>query len=159
MDYTLTEYMNDKYNNREDKDNLFGVGVTDAEFRQFIIDYLLGSDWYVVDPLSQAQVNEIALNDILNKYSKRYRTERKLWKKFEMFKERKEGLIFMRAYKCDICGGLYEVYEYGCRQYYLKTKDKDCDGVLQIHAKGSLLDICPDCRKAICDFINERVKD
>ena len=88
MDYTLTEYMNDKYNNREDKDNIFGVGVTDAEFRQFIIDYLLGSDWYVVDPLSQAQVNEIALNDILNKYSKKYRTERKLWKKFERFKER-----------------------------------------------------------------------
>lgn len=88
MDKTLTEYMNDKYNNREDKDNIFGVGVTDAEFRQFIIDYLLGSDWYVVDPLGQTQVNEIALNDILNKYSKRYRTERKLWMRFERFKER-----------------------------------------------------------------------
>lgn len=82
--------MNDKYNNREDKDNIFGVGVTDAEFRQFIIDYLLGSDWYVVDPLGQTQVNEIALYDILKKYSKRYRTERKLWKKIEKFKERKD---------------------------------------------------------------------
>ena len=51
MDKTLTEYMNDKYNNREDKDNIFGVGVTDVEFRHFIVDYLLGSDWYVVDPL------------------------------------------------------------------------------------------------------------
>ena len=78
MDKTLTEYMNDKYNNREDKDNIFGVGVTDAEFRDFIIDYLLGNDWYVVDPLGQTQVNEIALYDILNKYSKRYRMERKL---------------------------------------------------------------------------------
>ena len=83
MDKTLTEYMNDKYNNREDKDNIFGVGVTDAEFRHFIIDYLLGSDWYVVDPLGQTQVNEIALSDILNKYSKRYRTERKLWNKIK----------------------------------------------------------------------------
>ena len=83
MDRTLTEYMNDKYNNREDKDNIFGVGVTDAEFRDFIIDYLLGNDWYVADPLGQKQVNEIALNDILNKYSKRYRTERKLWNKIK----------------------------------------------------------------------------
>ena len=83
MDKTLTEYMNDKYNNREDKDNIFGVGVTDVEFRHFIIDYLLGSDWYVVDPLEQTQVNEIALYDILNKYSKRYRTERKLWDKIK----------------------------------------------------------------------------
>lgn len=90
MDRTLTEYMNDKYNNREDKDNIFGVGVTDAEFRQFIIDYLLGPDWYVVDPLGQTQVNEIALHDILNKYSKRYRMERKLWMKFVRFKERKD---------------------------------------------------------------------
>ena len=83
MDKTLTEYMNDKYNNREDKDNIFGVGVTDAEFRNFIIDYLLGNDWYVVDPLGQTQVNEIALHDILNKYSKRYRMERKLWNKIK----------------------------------------------------------------------------
>ena len=83
MDKTLTEYMNDKYNNREDKDNIFGVGVTDVEFRNFIIDYLLDNDWYVVDPLGQTQVNEIALYDILNKYSKRYRMERKLWNKIK----------------------------------------------------------------------------
>ena len=88
MDKTLTEYMNDKYNNREDKDNIFGVGVTDAEFRDFIIGYLLDSDWYVVDPLTQTQVNEIALYDILNKYSKRYRTEKKLWNKIKQLKER-----------------------------------------------------------------------
>lgn len=88
MGKTLTEYMNDKYNDREDKDNIFGVGVTDVEFRDFIIDYLLGSDWYVVDPLGQTQINEIALYDILNKYSKRYRTERKLWNKIKQLKER-----------------------------------------------------------------------
>lgn len=75
--------MNEKYNNREDKDNIFGVGVTDVEFRDFIIDYLLGSDWCVVDPLGQTQINEIALYDILNKYSKRYRMERKLWNKIK----------------------------------------------------------------------------
>ena len=72
---TLTEFMDKRYKNREDKDNIFGVGVSDAEFRKFIIDYLLGEDWYVVDPLGQTQVNEIALATILSKYSKRFKKE------------------------------------------------------------------------------------
>ena len=71
----LTEFMRKRYADREDKDNMFGVGVSDSEFRQFIIDYLLGEDWYVVDPLGQTQINEIALYEILEKYSKRYRKE------------------------------------------------------------------------------------
>lgn len=72
---TLTKFMDERYKNREDKDNMFGVGVSDTEFRSFIIDYLLGEDWYVVDPLGQQQINEIALYEILKKYSKRYRKE------------------------------------------------------------------------------------
>ena len=72
---TLTEFMDERYRNREDKDNIYGVGVSDAEFRAFIINYLLGEDWYVVDPLGQTQINEIALYEILKKYSKRYRKE------------------------------------------------------------------------------------
>ena len=72
---TLTEFMDERYKNREDKDNIFGVGISDAEFRRFIIDYLLGEDWYVVDPIGQTQINEIALYEILEKYSKRYRKE------------------------------------------------------------------------------------
>lgn len=72
---SLTEFMDERYKNREDKDNMFGVGVSDAEFRAFIIDYLLGEDWYVTDPLGQTQINEIALYEILKKYSKRYRKE------------------------------------------------------------------------------------
>lgn len=71
----LTEFMTERYKNREDKDNIFGVGVSDKEFRAFIINYLLGEDWCVVDPLGQTQVNEIALYEILEKYSKRYRKE------------------------------------------------------------------------------------
>ena len=74
---TLTEFMDERYKNREDKDNMFGVGVSDAEFRDFVIQYLLGEDWYVVDPLGQPQVNEIALYKILEKYSKKYRKEKK----------------------------------------------------------------------------------
>lgn len=75
MGMMITEYMKKKYDSREDKDNMFGVGITDAEFRQFAIDYLLGEDWYVVDPLGQTQINEIALEQILTKYSRRYKKE------------------------------------------------------------------------------------
>ena len=75
MEKTITEYMKDKYDNREDKDNIFGVGITDAEFRAFAIDYLLGEDWCVVDPLGKNQINEMALAAILSKYSKRFKKE------------------------------------------------------------------------------------
>ena len=75
MGMTINEYMKEKYANREDKDNIFGVGITDADFRKFAIDYLLGEDWYVVDSLGQTQVNEIALAEILSKYSKRFKKE------------------------------------------------------------------------------------
>ena len=78
---TLIEFMDKRYKNREDKDNIFVVGVSDAEFRAFIINYLLGEDWYVVDPLGQTQINEIALYEILEKCSRRYRKEIKRWKK------------------------------------------------------------------------------
>ncbi len=72
---TLTAFMDERYKNRKDKNNMFGVGVSDAEFRAFIIDYLLGENWHVVDPLGQTQVNEIALYEILEKHSKRFRKE------------------------------------------------------------------------------------
>ena len=72
---TLTEHMKEKYDNREDKGNIFGVGITDAEFVLFAIEYLLGENWYVVDPLGKNQINEIALYEILEKYSRRYKKE------------------------------------------------------------------------------------
>lgn len=72
----IINYMNYKYGIREDKDNIFPVGISDAEFRKFAIDYLLGEDWYVVDPLGQDQVNEIALFEILEKFSKRFKREK-----------------------------------------------------------------------------------
>lgn len=81
----ILDYMQEKYDNREDKDNIFGVGISDAEFRRFVIEYLLGEDWYVVDPLGRDQINEIALFEILEKYSKRFRREKK-----EFRREKKE---------------------------------------------------------------------
>ena len=51
--------------------------MSDTEFRHFIIQYLLPENWYVVDPIGQSQINEIAINEILTKYSKKFRQERK----------------------------------------------------------------------------------
>ena len=78
---TLSEFMDEKYKNRKDKDNIFGVGISDSEFRYFAIKYLLPDDWYVVDPIGRTQNNEIALHDILVKHSKKFRKERKKWNK------------------------------------------------------------------------------
>ena len=50
---TLTEFMDDRYKNRKDKDNIFCVGVSDAEFRDFCINYLLGEDWRVTDSIGR----------------------------------------------------------------------------------------------------------
>ena len=47
----------------------------------FLTDYLLGENWYVVDPISPKQVNTNRVHEILWKYSKRYRKEYKQYRK------------------------------------------------------------------------------
>lgn len=47
----------------------------------FLTDYLLGENWYVVDPLSPKQVNTNIVHEILLKYSKKYRKEWKQYRK------------------------------------------------------------------------------
>ena len=42
--------------------------ISDKQAMQELIDYILGKDWYVVDPLSQAQVNAIAVEEIKRKW-------------------------------------------------------------------------------------------
>ena len=74
-------YMHKKYQNREDKDNIYGVGIDDTTMISYLIDYLLGEDWMVTDPIGHNQINEIALHEILNKYSPKYRKEHKEWRK------------------------------------------------------------------------------
>ena len=48
------------------------LNVTDEmngqEAVNMLITYLLGPDWYVVDPLASCQVNAIAAEDIIRKY-------------------------------------------------------------------------------------------
>ena len=69
------DFIKEKESKREDKDNIYCTGITDKEFVNFIIEYLLGEDWYVADPLGHNQVNQIALEEILDKYSKKFRKE------------------------------------------------------------------------------------
>lgn len=38
---TISEFFKEKYSARKDKDNIYGVGMSDTEFRHFIIQYLL----------------------------------------------------------------------------------------------------------------------
>ena len=75
MTSNYTDFIKDKENKREDKDNIFCTGITDREFVYFAIRYLLGEDWYVSDPLGRKQINQVALEEILNKYCKGYRKE------------------------------------------------------------------------------------
>lgn len=63
------EYFKKKYDERDDKDNMFGTGMTDREFVNFIIKELLGDDWYITDPLAECQAVECAFLEILEKYS------------------------------------------------------------------------------------------
>ena len=75
------DFIKEKESKREDKDNIYCTGITDKEFVNFIIEYLLGEDWYVSDPLGHNQVNQIALEDILYIYSKKFRKELSRYKK------------------------------------------------------------------------------
>lgn len=49
-------------------------------------EYLLGEDWYVVNPISRNQINTEVVFEILMKHSKRFRKEWKLYKKIGKFK-------------------------------------------------------------------------
>ena len=80
-------FIKEKESKREDKDNLYCTGISDKEFIDFIITYLLGEGWYVVDSLGQDQVNQIALEDILCIYSKKFRKELSRYKKGDLTNE------------------------------------------------------------------------
>ncbi len=65
----------EKEKNRDDKDNIYCTGIGEREFINFSIKYLLGDNWYVADPLGYNQIIQVALEEILDKYSKEFRKE------------------------------------------------------------------------------------
>ena len=77
------DFVHNKQAQREDKDNIFCTGISDTEFVKFAIKYLLGDGWHVVDPLGYSQVTQLALEDILFKYSKQFNKEYKKTKEKE----------------------------------------------------------------------------
>ena len=65
----------------KEPDNLCDPSLDPQLALQFLCDYLLGEDWYVVMPESQKQVNSAIVDEILFKYSKQYRKEVKEYSK------------------------------------------------------------------------------
>lgn len=82
MTSNYIDFIKEKESKREDKDNILCTGITDREFVNFIIDYLLGEDWYTAVPLSHEQINQVALEEILENYSKKFRKELLAYKKW-----------------------------------------------------------------------------
>ena len=62
------EWNKKRYDNREDKDNICPIGISDREFVSIIKKLFLGSDWYVVMPLGHNQVNEEILEEIIYRF-------------------------------------------------------------------------------------------
>lgn len=82
--YTYLSFIKNKQQNRPDKDNIYVVGLSDEEFKHFLIKYLLGDGYYIADPVGPEQANQIILEEILSHYSKEFQKELK--------KNRKENL-------------------------------------------------------------------
>lgn len=56
--------------------------LTCEQALQQLIEYILGKDWYVVDPLGVTQINAIAVDEIKSKFDKlTYRRLRDKWNK------------------------------------------------------------------------------
>lgn len=51
--------------------------MKDAAALDFLRDYLLGEDWYIVNPVNHEQGNTQLVHEILMRYSRRYRKEYK----------------------------------------------------------------------------------
>lgn len=60
---------------QNNQDNIFPPNMQPVEAVDMLIEYLLGPDWYVVDPLAPKQVITQAVYDILFKYSKLFQQE------------------------------------------------------------------------------------
>ena len=70
-----TEWLDENW----DKNNMFPPSLDPQEALLFLEKYLLGEDYYIVNPMPNIQANCEVVHDILYKYSKQYRKERKQW--------------------------------------------------------------------------------
>ena len=72
---TYTEWLNKNW----DKNNMFPPSLDPQTALDFLQEYLLGEDYYIVNPMPNIQANCEVVHYILYKYSKQYRKERKQW--------------------------------------------------------------------------------
>jgi hypothetical protein len=66
------------------EDNSYGICPAPLPAQvalNILIDYLLGDDWYVSSSLCTEQVNALAVEHILEKYSKQWRDDCKYYEK------------------------------------------------------------------------------
>ena len=68
-------------NETVNKGNIFPPPLEPQMAIGFLKEYLLGEDWYTVNPISQEQINTEIVFEILFKYSKRFKREYKIMKK------------------------------------------------------------------------------
>ena len=66
---------NEWLDNNWEKNNMFPPVLEGQKALDFLKQYLLGEDWYSVNPISTKQINCEVVHDILYKYSKKYRKE------------------------------------------------------------------------------------
>lgn len=59
------EWNKRRYAEREDKDNICPIGLTDKEFREWIKRILLGDDWVFTTPIGNDQINEVAMEEFI----------------------------------------------------------------------------------------------
>ena len=75
---TIIEWLRDK-NSTENKGNILAPCMDAQTAVNFLIDYLIGDDWYVAYPACTEQVNTEAVMFILQKFSRKYKKELKAW--------------------------------------------------------------------------------
>lgn len=72
---TFTEWLDKEW--AKDPDNICPPPLDPQMAIKFLTDYLIGEDWYATMPMSTKQVNTEIVDLILEKYSKRYRKEKR----------------------------------------------------------------------------------
>ena len=118
---TIIEWLRDK-NSTENKDNILAPCMDAQTAVNFLIDYLIGDDWYVAYPACTEQVNTEAVMFILQKFSRKYKKELKAWNRrcgdgMNMFDFACRQLSELFDAPCnynDICDYMHERDEYFC---------------------------------------------
>ena len=55
-----------------ESENIYPEPMTDREFVQIMLDYFLGENYYVADPLGHEQINTIIAYEIISRYLSKY---------------------------------------------------------------------------------------